>query len=150
MAEPRRIHGLPAPLFERLGARDAGASGGAPVLDLSGLARSVERSLADLIATRAPGEAALAATVAGYGVPEAISHPPADPAARARLAAAIREAVRRFEPRLGEVTVVIAPHPQRADAALCRIDGVLRHGRMTRPVGFSLDLERHVGTADAG
>jgi len=103
MAEPRRIHGRPAPLFERLGARDGGD--GEAVLDLTGLARSVERSLADLLATRAPREPGLAATVAGYGVPEAISHPPADPEARARLAAAIREAVRRFEPRLGEVTV---------------------------------------------
>lgn len=134
--EPRRIAGRPAPLFERLG----GAAGApaAPVHDLDALAASVERSLCDLLATRAP---ARAGTVMAYGVPDTLAFAPGDPQARVALAERIAAAVGRFEPRLAVTAVRIDADPARAGGASCRIEGDLRHGRVTRTVGFHLDLD---------
>jgi type VI secretion system protein ImpF len=80
-----------------------------------------------------------------YGLPDFSSYGLKSEAAQNRLRRAIEAAVRRFEPRLENVTVALEP-PQETDRALrFRVDGFLRIEPAPEPVSFETLLQPETG-----
>lgn len=115
-------------------------------LDRDGLVRSLERELQRLLNTRCPFSQdelqSRSRTTIDYGIPDFGSFQEANPDDRKRLADAIRDAVRSFEPRLEAVQVEVEPYPGRPHSAFVRVRGRIQLGRVPEPVAFILNLER--------
>ncbi|WP_085316754.1 type VI secretion system baseplate subunit TssE [Derxia lacustris] len=133
----------PIPLFDRLCA-DADAASGA-TLDAAGLEASIACDLARLLGTRSRlgFDAFLAAdpTVVDYGLPDisALSAGSGDDLALLRRA--VEQAIRRYEPRLLDARIAVAPVAGAPHLAQLRIDAAMRLGGELRRVRFELDAE---------
>lgn len=153
MGGARPVEGGRALLFERLVDLEPGRGEAAPFLlhDRDGLKASVAFELERLLSTRAPLAAEAMAgrerTTIDYGIPDWAVVSPGDGQSRTRFAAQIAEAVRAYEPRLAEPKVTLRQVPERGDALVCEISGLLAIGSLMEPVSFALALDGG-GSAD--
>lgn len=134
--------GILAPLFERLAAGEAQASG-IEAFDPQALADSVRGELLRLFNTRRAGEALTSPpSILDYGLADwsALQGQRSDD--RRKLAREIRQAVAHFEPRLALDAVDVQPlegQPQRLGITL---HGALRSGLQHWPVAFVIEQAR--------
>jgi type VI secretion system protein ImpF len=107
------------------------------------LRRSVRRDIEALLNARRrwrswpSGYTELAESPVGYGISDFAAGAFNDPAQRDHLRFQIERAVRRFEPRLAEVRVVLLDADNTLDATLrLRIEGMLRVEPAPEPIAF--------------
>jgi type VI secretion system lysozyme-like protein len=145
MREARRIPGARALLFDRLVDDDRTSDEEEePVrtLDREALRRSVRVELERLLNTRSPLRADELAerprTTLEYGLPDLAHLYTRDPAAHAAAAAAVKEAVEAYEPRLRQVRASVEPSPtdDGERRLLARIDAFLVAGEVMEAVSF--------------
>jgi type VI secretion system lysozyme-like protein len=145
MRDPKKVEGGRALLFERLAGGDppAAREGARPfrVHETSALRESVRRELSRLLNTRSSaslGSRGGEMSVLDYGVPDftALSAQSGDD--RARLSAALAQAVAAFEPRLRDVRVVVQGLRPDDRALILRLDALLVVGEHSEPVSFPL------------
>jgi type VI secretion system lysozyme-like protein len=149
--EPRPIAGARAPLFERLADPGAGANSDSArpaVLDASALRDCVRDDLARLLNTRSGTRGVqremAEETVLAYGLPDFSALSPASDADRATLAETVARQVRRHEPRLSQVQVLLRIIPENPMAVAGVIVAVLHVGPVPEPVSFRLAIDtRH-------
>lgn len=140
------------PLFDRLVDRDPSLrSEVRPMrtLDRRGLRESVRRELEQLFNTRCPIPAHRLAgrprTVIDYGIPDFSTFSARSFADRQRLAGILKNAIEVYEPRLGQVKVLIEP-VEGDDLVLAgRIDAVLLVENAPEPVSFLAVLQPKEG-----
>ncbi|MDR5880053.1 type VI secretion system baseplate subunit TssE [Caballeronia sp. LZ032] len=123
--------GSPMPLFDRLA-----GDGEAQLSGADALRESVARELGRLFNTRSPltldAFAASDGTVLDYGLPDFSDRSLQSAFDREAIAAAVKQAIARFEPRLVNVSV-------KFDArAVVSVGGELRAGRNVQHVAFEL------------
>lgn len=86
-------------------------------------------------------------SILGYGLPDFTGCSPGHPLERGRLQAALIQALRRFEPRLSQVRVDLAP-PVPGHPLAIRIEGVLsRHPQQPR-LQFQVDFDPWSGSCE--
>ncbi len=109
---------------------------------------SVRRDLEALLNTRRPwaaipeGFAALRGSILAYGLPDFAAGAFNAPAQREALCREITAAIRRFEPRLGELVVTMVDRPDSLEPVLrLRIEAVLRVAGVDEPIGFETLLD---------
>jgi type VI secretion system protein ImpF len=149
--EPRPIAGARAPLFERLADPGAGAhSGPTPpsVLDAAALREQVRGDLIRLLNTRCGLRGSQREfsgdTVLTYGMPDFSALSAASEADRNALAETVAKLIRRHEPRLAGVRVVLRTVPGSPAAVAGVIVAMLRTGPVPEPVSFQLAIDtRH-------
>ena len=107
------------------------------------LRRSVRRDIEALLNARRrwrswpEGYDELAVSPVGYGITDFAAGAFNDPAQRDRLRAQIEQAIRRFEPRLAQVHVVLVDGDNTLDATLrLRIEALLRIEPAPEPITF--------------
>jgi type VI secretion system protein ImpF len=107
------------------------------------LRRSVRRDIEALLNARRrwrswpEGYADLAVSPLGYGISDFSAGAFNDPAQRDRLRSQIETMIRRFEPRLTQVRVVLLDADNTLDATLrLRIDALLRSEPAPEPIAF--------------
>jgi len=107
------------------------------------LRRSVRRDIEALLNARrrwrswSPGYTELAESPVGYGISDFAAGAFNDPAQRDRLRYQIEQTIRRFEPRLAEVHVVLLDADNTLEATLrLRIEGMLRVEPAPEPIAF--------------
>ena len=107
------------------------------------LRRSVRRDIEALLNARrrwrswSPGYTELAESPVGYGISDFAAGAFNDPAQRDRLRFQIEQTIRRFEPRLAQVHVVLLDADNTLDATLrLRIEGMLRVEPAPEPIAF--------------
>ena len=107
------------------------------------LRRSVRRDIEALLNARRrwrswpEGYAELAVSPVGYGITDFASGAFNDPAQRDRLRSQIEETIRRFEPRLARVHVVLIDGDNTLDPTLrLRIEALLRVDPAPEPITF--------------
>jgi type VI secretion system protein ImpF len=136
------------PLFDRLASAPSEISP-SHLETMESLQDSIGRELRTLFNTRSPlapaDYAQGAATVLEYGVPDFSAFGTQSTSELQQLAAALRQAVERYEPRLTDVTVQVSPSPARHEIALVRIGAQARAGMALRRVDFEMML----GTPDS-
>ncbi|MDR5758677.1 type VI secretion system baseplate subunit TssE [Caballeronia sp. LZ035] len=125
------VSGSPMPLFDRLA-----GDGEAQLSGADALRESVARELGRLFNTRSPltldAFAASDGTVLDYGLPDFSDRSLQSAPDREAIAAAVKQAITRFEPRLVNVSV-------KFDArAVVSVGGELRAGRNVTHVAFEL------------
>jgi type VI secretion system protein ImpF len=115
---------------------------------LRALHAAVQRDLEALLNARRPWAsvperfAALRGSIIGYGLPDFAAGAFNAPAAREALCREIGLAIRRFEPRLTEVTVKLVDRQDSMDPVLrIRIAAILRTDGADEPVGFETLLD---------
>ena len=118
------------------------------------LRRSVRRDIEALLNTRRrwrswpAGYAELAESPVGYGISDFASGAFNDPAQRDRLRSEIEQTIRRFEPRLTQVRVVLTNPDNTLQATLqLRIEAMLRVEPAPEPIAFDTLIDP--STADA-
>lgn len=120
-------------------------------LDRRELKESVRRELARLIGTRCPVSAAemedRPRTVIDYGIPDFSSFSAARHDDRKRLAAAVREAIEAYEPRLREVEVIIEPASGGFELS-GRIEAVLVGDEVAEAVSFPTVFMDRMGAVE--
>jgi type VI secretion system protein ImpF len=107
------------------------------------LRRSVRRDIEALLNARRrwrswpQGYRELAQSPVGYGISDFAAGAFNDPARRDRLRAQIEETIRRFEPRLARIRVVVLDGDNTLDATLrLRIEALLRVEPAPEPIAF--------------
>lgn len=111
------------------------------------LRQAVRRDLEALLNARRrrrllpPGLAELTASPLGYGIPDATAGSYAQEDAREALARDVAETIRRFEPRLEGVSVLLEPADALERTLRLRISATLRAGPLPEPVSFETMLE---------
>jgi len=107
------------------------------------LRRSVRRDIEALLNARrrwrswSDGYRELAISPVGYGVTDFAAGAFNDPAQRDQLRAGIEETIRRFEPRLAQVRVILIDSDNTQDATLrLRIEAMLRVEPAPEPIAF--------------
>ncbi|MGJ7535233.1 MULTISPECIES: type VI secretion system baseplate subunit TssE [Variovorax] len=144
------IKGGVAPLFDRLASAPSEHARGAAHLEtMESLQDSIGRELRRLFNTRSPLSASDYAqgsgTVLEYGIPDFSALSAQNAADLQQLAATLRQAVQRYEPRLTDVSVQVSATPNRHEVALVRIGAQARAGLALRHVDFEMLL----GTPDS-
>lgn len=118
-------------------------------LDGDQVRASIRHELTQLFSTRlsCPFDAFFESDdgVLQYGIPDSNAMSMDSISDRQRLEAALILAVKRFEPRLSEVTVSVQPSVERGADALVKIDGRLRLGLTMQRATFVLDPRRTPG-----
>lgn len=116
---------------------------------MESLQDSIGRELRRLFNTRSPLSAADYAqgsgTVLEYGIPDFSALSAQNAADLQQLAATLRQAVQRYEPRLTDVSVQVSATPNQHEVALVRIGAQARAGLALRHVDFEMLL----GTPDS-
>ncbi len=147
----RRPH-LRASLLDRLAGSAAGSpSGPRRAHNEPALREAVWRDLERLLSTRRgrqPEEGTRG--IYDYGVPDFVHLSPRSDEHRAQMAAAIKEAVEAYEPRLSQVRVRVEGYtdeeirlaPERLEALRIRIDGLLLSEGVQEPVSFPFVVRR--------
>lgn len=141
------------PLFDRLSV-PPGQATARMSMDGDQVRTSIRDELLQLFATRLP--CAFGAFFAhdhgvlDYGIPDSSAMSMDAIEDRRRLEAALALAIARFEPRLSEVSVSVAPSAERGADALVRIDARLRLGRTVQHATFFLDPRRSPDASGAG
>jgi type VI secretion system protein ImpF len=114
-----------------------------PAAAVALLRRSVRRDIEALLNARRrwrswpDGYRELAQSPVGYGIGDFASGAFNDPAQRDRLRLEIEQAIRRFEPRLAHVRVVLLDAENTLDATLrLRIEGLLQVEPAPEPIAF--------------
>lgn len=150
------VPGLRAPLFDRL-------VDGVPELEKehsplrvygkAAVLRSIARDLDRLFNTRRhliqPSDIDLPATsltILDYGVPDFSWRSALDEDGRRRFADVLRTAIVRFESRLEDPLVLLAPDPENERQLLVTISGRLRLGLHAEPVTFSVVRHTSAGS----
>jgi type VI secretion system protein ImpF len=120
---------------------------------LTALRRSVMRDLEALMNTRrrwrawSPELAELSISSIGYGIPDFTAGVANDPLQRERLRAEVEITIRRFEPRLHRLRVILMENSNPLEARLrLRIEAMLRAEAAHEPVAF----ETVIDTATSG
>ncbi|WP_184605394.1 type VI secretion system baseplate subunit TssE [Variovorax atrisoli] len=139
------VKGGVAPLFDRLAsAQSEQVRSTAHLETMESVQDSIGRELRRLFNTRSPLSAEDYAqgsgTVLEYGIPDFSVFSAQNAADLQRLAALLRTAVARYEPRLSEVSVQVSPAPNRHEVALVRIGAQARAGLALRRVDFEMLL----------
>jgi type VI secretion system protein ImpF len=84
----------------------------------------------------------LAVSALGYGIADFAAGAFSEARARERLRADVEEAIRRFEPRLASVRVILAPPSDAGEATLrLRIEALLHADPAPEPVAFDSMLD---------
>lgn len=137
------------PLFDRLASAPSAHARDAHLETMASLQDSIGRELRQLFNTRSPLSVADYAqgsgTVLEYGIPDFSALSAQNTADLQQLAAALRLAVQRYEPRLSDVSVQVSATPNRHEVALVRIGAQARAGLALRRVDFEMLL----GTPDS-
>lgn len=152
MRDPKKVEGGRALLFERLAGGDPpAAQGGARpfrIHETASLKESVRRELVRLLNTRSSagidsrgGEM----SVLDYGLPDFTSLSALSGDDRARLAAAVAQAIAAFEPRLRDVRVTAEGLRSNDRALILRLDALLVVGDHAEPVSFPLLVRAGAG-----
>lgn len=132
------------PLFDRLSSAPAEHGTGAHLETMASLQESIGRELRRLFNTRSslsPSDYAQGGTtVLEYGIPDLSALSTQNASDCQQVAAALREAVLRYEPRLSDVTVHVSATPNRQERALVRIGAQARAGLELRRVDFEMLL----------
>ena len=138
------VKGGLAPLFDRLASAPSAHARGAHLETMESLQDSIGRELRQLFNTRSPLSVADYAqgsgTVLEYGIPDFSALSAQNTADLQQLAAALRLAVQRYEPRLSDVSVHVSATPNRHEVALVRIGAQARAGMALRRVDFEMLL----------
>ncbi|SEL22129.1 type VI secretion system protein ImpF [Variovorax sp. YR750] len=140
------VKGGVAPLFDRLASpqQSEHARGGAHLETMESVQDSIGRELRRLFNTRSPLSADEYAqgsgTVLEYGIPDFSSLSAQNAADLQQLAALLRTAVSRYEPRLTDVSVQVSAAANRHEVALVRIGAQARAGLALRRVDFEMLL----------
>jgi type VI secretion system protein ImpF len=120
---------------------------------LTVLRRGVQRDLEALLNTRRRARSwpahldRLAVSALGYGIADFAAGAFNDAAARDRLRGEVETTIRRFEPRLGSVRVVLLPPRTAAEATLrLRIEAMLLVGPEPEPLAFDTVLDTTTAT----
>lgn len=136
------------PLFDRLASVPSTHGTGPHLATMEALQESIGRELRLLFNTRSPlsstDYAQGSGTVLEYGIPDFSALSAQDTCDLAHMAATLRQAVQRYEPRLVDVTVHVSASPDRHELALVRIGAQARAGLQLRRVDFEMLL----GTPD--
>jgi type VI secretion system protein ImpF len=110
---------------------------------IAALRRSVRRDIEALLNARRrwrswpEGYSELATSPVGYGITDFAAGAFNDPAQRDRLRDQVERTIRRFEPRLAEIRVVLLDRGDTLDPTLrLRIEGLLRTEPAPEPVAF--------------
>jgi type VI secretion system lysozyme-like protein len=149
--EPRPIPGAVAPLFDRLTNGGPGQQAGAaapPILDAVALRDHVRDDLSRLLNTRSAfrgrtGDVA-EETVLNYGLPDFSALTAASETDRTALAELIARQIRKHEPRLAAVQVILREIPHNPMAVSGVVVATLCHGPVSEPVTFRLAMDtRH-------
>ncbi|MGJ7530158.1 type VI secretion system baseplate subunit TssE [Variovorax sp. GB1P17] len=138
-----------APLFDRLASAPSTHGTGAHLATMESLQESIGRELRLLFNTRSPLSGADYAqgsgTVLEYGIPDFSALGTQSASDLEQVAAALRLAVQRYEPRLADVTVHVSASPDRHELALVRIGAQARADLQRRRIDFEMLL----GTPDS-
>jgi type VI secretion system lysozyme-like protein len=143
---PKTIHGLRAPLFDRL--VDSAPEARKELMPLrvhdrdalfSSIARDLQRLLNARSATDAPLDPARA-TVLDYGIPDFSQLSAASVTDRRHLAETLRAAISAFEPRLQEIFIRIEDSGNSPNQILGSISCKVRLGKMLEPITFPILL----------
>lgn len=139
------------PLLDRLLDSDTGSAHAAPPTTAEALERlhaAVRRDLEALLNARRRRRplperlTELASSVLNYGIPDPASGAYAVPELRVALAAEIEATIRRFEPRLIQVSVALVGDDDGLGGTLrLKVDAVLRADPVPEPVSFETLLE---------
>jgi len=139
------------PLLTRLvssesGAADIDAAGAADAI--AALRDAVRHDLEALLNARRRRRpmprhlSELASSIAGYGIPDPTSGSYAAAAQRDALVLDIETTIRRFEPRLANITVTLMPEGDSLGGSLhMKVDAILRADPIPEPVTFETLLE---------
>jgi type VI secretion system protein ImpF len=142
------ISGSSMPLFDRLA-----ADGEAQLSGADALRESVARELGRLFNTRAPltfeAFAASEGTVLDYGLPDFSDRSLQSVPDREAIAAAVKQAIARFEPRLANVAVAFAFPDSAAPRAVVTVAGDLRAGPNIMRVAFEMAASGDAVVAEA-
>ncbi|MFD2264259.1 type VI secretion system baseplate subunit TssE [Lacibacterium aquatile] len=147
---PNVLDGGSVPLFDRLVDLEPAVKREAKVwrrMDVEDVKRSVAIELARLFdCRRAEGIESAAARPAGdltvldYGLPDFGMRSPHDLTSRRLLAAAARQAILAFEPRLIGTLVELVPSPDRPGLLIAQITAQLVVGDIVEPVTYQIAL----------
>lgn len=148
MAELKPINGARALLFERLIDIDPSMPTELrPFRTLSprDLRGSVRRELTRLFDTRRHVAArkvdlGQTLTVVDYGIPDISDLSPQSAGDRQLMATVMRQAIQAFEPRLGQVQVVVDVDSSDPRRVVVHIEGNLRSGAVVEAVSFPVGL----------
>lgn len=84
----------------------------------------------------------LASSIASYGIPDPVSGTYTVPELRAGLAREVENTIRRFEPRLSQITVTLNEQDEASGGTLrLRVEAMLRADPVPEPVSFETLLE---------
>lgn len=135
--------GARVPLFDRLADHerlDADEHKVLLHLDRAGLRQSVRREIERLVNTRSAGRveelAAEGRHNLNYGIPDLSLFSPLDHESAQAVAACIREAIERFEPRLRLADVSVVEALRERSSMTVRVDGWLSHGAEREPLSI--------------
>jgi type VI secretion system protein ImpF len=151
MSDPRGIPRVRLPLFDRLLDADPNAPNDPPLsasLALDTLRAAVRRDLEALLNARRrrlpPPEALVELPVSpvGYGIPDATAGSFTEESRRNALAREVEATIRRFEPRLTDISVTAQKSEQLDRSLRLKIEAVLR----TDPVPEAVTFETVVRT----
>lgn len=137
------------PLLPSLLDRLCGGSGGrSRVLGLREVKEGIRRDLEDLLNTRwrptawPKGLDELDSSLANYGIPDFTGTNLGSPASQDEFSRVVVEVIRKFEPRLRDVSVKLVKSGDGLDRILrFRIEAVLRVEPAPEPVAFDSSLE---------
>lgn len=143
MRDLQNIIGARALLFERLTGAQSEAQAEAQsrrILSRAALRESVRRELERLLNTRCPVPTQLLTeqerTAINYGIPDLSPFSPHSSRDQQRLAQAIEQTIRFYEPRLRQVQVTVEQFEESERALFIRIDAALVVETVTEPVSF--------------
>jgi len=138
-------------LLDRLAG--GGASGRPRALGLREIKEGIRRDIEDLLNTRWRPTAwpaaldELDASLVNYGIPDFTGTNLGSPTSQEEFSRVIVEAIRRFEPRLRDVTVKLVKSGDSLDRILrFRIEAVLRVEPAPEPIAFDSSLEPMTAT----
>ena len=151
MSASRGTQRVRLPLLDRLMDADPGQVREAvptPALALEALRAAVRRDLEALLNARRrrwplpETTPELLHSPLGYGIPDATSGTYAQPEKRAALALEVENIIRRFEPRLLSVRVILRDSENEMDRTLrLKVDAVLRTDPIPEPISFETVIE---------